>query len=313
MGLDTCVNTAYPPISVRSDIRRITIPAVSTVFAIKSVFTILAIGAILSIKSVFTVLAVGAILSVKSVFTVLAVGAILSVKSVFTVLAVGAILSIDAVFSIAAFGNNVSKNSVTCFLINDDPFTGLWVDLRCQAILAVQTIGSIFAVLTVRAILAINTIFTIGSILSIDTVFAISAGITLIALGSSLASQILEEFLNGKIVQCDFISVRINHFASSGNRFLNVSFPHFVRALAVNSIFARNASVALISFITFIAFIAFVSFISLISFISFGSSISLVTFLSSVTFGFNSGVMIANPPVSILDIWDKPIRAIVSR
>ena len=195
----------------------------------------------------------------------------------------------------------MSKNSVTGFLINDDPFAGLWVDLRCQAILAVQTIGSIFAVLTVRAI---------------------------------LASQILEEFLNGKIVQCDFISVRINHFASGGNRFLNVSFPHFVRALAVNSIFAGNTGIALIALITFITFIAFVSFVSFITLISFGSSISfitlitfisgitfvaLVTFISGitfvalVTFGFDSGVMISNPPVSILDIWDKSIRAIVSR
>ena len=183
----------------------------------------------------------------------------------------------------------MSKNSVTGFLINDDPFAGLWVDLRCQAILAVQTIGSIFAVLTVRAI---------------------------------LASQILEEFLNGKIVQCDFISVRINHFASGGNRFLNVSFPHFVRALAVNSIFAGNTGIALIALITFITFIAFVSFVSFITLISFGSSISFITlitfisgitFVALVTFGFDSGVMISNPPVSILDIWDKSIRAIVSR
>ena len=207
----------------------------------------------------------------------------------------------------------MSKNSVTGFLINDDPFAGLWVDLRCQAILAVQTIGSIFAVLTVRAILAINTIFavraifTIGSILSIGAVFAISAGITLIALGTSLASQILEEFLNGKIVQCDFISVRINHFASGGNRFLNVSFPHFVRALAVNSIFAGNTGIALITFITFITFGSSISFITLITFISG------ITFVALVTFGFDSGVMISNPPVSILDIWDKSIRAIVSR
>ncbi len=219
----------------------------------------------------------------------------------------------------------MSKNSVTGFLINDDPFAGLWVDLRCQAILAVQTIGSIFAVLTVRAILAINTIFavraifTIGSILSIGAVFAISAGITLIALGTSLASQILEEFLNGKIVQCDFISVRINHFASGGNRFLNVSFPHFVRALAVNSIFAGNTGIALIALITFIAFVSFVSFVTLISFGSSISFITLITFISGitfvalVTFGFDSGVMISNPPVSILDIWDKSIRAIVSR
>ena len=162
----------------------------------------------------------------------------------------------------------MSKNSVTGFLINDDPFAGLWVDLRCQAILAVQTIGSIFAVLTVRAI---------------------------------LASQILEEFLNGKIVQCDFISVRINHFASGGNRFLNVSFPHFVRALAVNSIFAGNTGIALI------ALIALITFITLITFIS------CITFVALVTFGFDSGVMISNPPVSILDIWDKSIRAIVSR
>ena len=168
----------------------------------------------------------------------------------------------------------MSKNSVTGFLINDDPFTGLWVDLRCQAILAVQTIGSIFAVLTVRAI---------------------------------LASQILEEFLNGKIVQCDFISVRINHFASGGNRFLNVSFPHFVRALAVNSIFAGNTGIALITFITLISFGSSISFITLITFISG------ITFVALVTFGFDSGVMISNPPVSILDIWDKSIRAIVSR
>ena len=183
----------------------------------------------------------------------------------------------------------MSKNSVTGFLINDDPFAGLWVDLRCQAILAVQTIGSIFAVLTVRAI---------------------------------LASQILEEFLNGKIVQCDFISVRINHFASGGNRFLNVSFPHFVRALAVNSIFAGNTGIALIALIALITFIAFVSFVSFITLISFGSSISFITlitfisgitFVALVTFGFDSGVMISNPPVSILDIWDKSIRAIVSR
>ena len=142
----------------------------------------------------------------------------------------------------------MSKNSVTGFLINDDPFAGLWIDLRCQAILAVQTIGSIFAVLTVRAI---------------------------------LASQILEEFLNGKIVQCDFISVRINHFASGGNRFLNVSFPHFVRALAVNSIFAGNTGIALIALITFIAF---VSFITLISFGSSISFITLITFISGITF-----------------------------
>ena len=192
----------------------------------------------------------------------------------------------------------MSKNSVTGFLINDDPFAGLWIDLRCQAILAVQTIGSIFAVLTVRAI---------------------------------LASQILEEFLNGKIVQCDFISVRINHFASGGNRFLNVSFPHFVRALAVNSIFAGNTGIALITFIAFVSFVSFVSFITLISFGSSISFITLITFISGitfvalvtfisgitfvalVTFGFDSGVMISNPPVSILDIWDKSIRAIVSR
>ena len=177
----------------------------------------------------------------------------------------------------------MSKNSVTGFLINDDPFAGLWVDLRCQAILAVQTIGSIFAVLTVRAI---------------------------------LASQILEEFLNGKIVQCDFISVRINHFASGGNRFLNVSFPHFVRALAVNSIFAGNTGIALIALITFIAFVSFITLISFgssISFITLITFISGITFVALVTFGFDSGVMISNPPVSILDIWDKSIRAIVSR
>ena len=174
----------------------------------------------------------------------------------------------------------MSKNSVTGFLINDDPFAGLWVDLRCQAILAVQTIGSIFAVLTVRAI---------------------------------LASQILEEFLNGKIVQCDFISVRINHFASGGNRFLNVSFPHFVRALAVNSIFAGNTGIALIALITFVSFITLISFGSSISFITLITFISGITFVALVTFGFDSGVMISNPPVSILDIWDKSIRAIVSR
>ena len=177
----------------------------------------------------------------------------------------------------------MSKNSVTGFLINDDPFAGLWIDLRCQAILAVQTIGSIFAVLTVRAI---------------------------------LASQILEEFLNGKIVQCDFISVRINHFASGGNRFLNVSFPHFVRALAVNSIFAGNTGIALIALITFIAFVSFITLISFgssISFITLITFISGITFVALVTFGFDSGVMISNPPVSILDIWDKSIRAIVSR
>ena len=174
----------------------------------------------------------------------------------------------------------MSKNSVTGFLINDDPFAGLWVDLRCQAILAVQTIGSIFAVLTVRAI---------------------------------LASQILEEFLNGKIVQCDFISVRINHFASGGNRFLNVSFPHFVRALAVNSIFAGNTGIALITFIAFVSFITLISFGSSISFITLITFISGITFVALVTFGFDSGVMISNPPVSILDIWDKSIRAIVSR
>ena len=174
----------------------------------------------------------------------------------------------------------MSKNSVTGFLINDDPFAGLWIDLRCQAILAVQTIGSIFAVLTVRAI---------------------------------LASQILEEFLNGKIVQCDFISVRINHFASGGNRFLNVSFPHFVRALAVNSIFAGNTGIALITFIAFVSFITLISFGSSISFITLITFISGITFVALVTFGFDSGVMISNPPVSILDIWDKSIRAIVSR
>ena len=162
----------------------------------------------------------------------------------------------------------MSKNSVTGFLINDDPFAGLWIDLRCQAILAV---------LTVRAI---------------------------------LASQILEEFLNGKIVQCDFISVRINHFASGGNRFLNVSFPHFVRALAVNSIFAGNTGITFIAFVSFIPLISFGSSISFITLITF---ISGITFVALVTFGFDSGVMISNPPVSILDIWDKSIRAIVSR
>ena len=84
---------------------------------------------------------------------------------------------------------------------------------------------------------------------------------------------------------------------------MNVSFPHFVRALAVNSIFAGNTGIALIALITFIAF---VSFITLITFISG------ITFVALVTFGFDSGVMISNPPVSILDIWDKSIRAIVS-
>ena len=55
LGLDTSVNTAYPPISVRSDIRRITIPAVSTILTIDAIFTVLAIGAILSINAIFAI------------------------------------------------------------------------------------------------------------------------------------------------------------------------------------------------------------------------------------------------------------------
>ncbi len=90
----------------------------------------------------------------------------------------------------------MSEYSISCLFVYNNPLPGLWVYFRSKAILAIQTVKPIFSIFSV---LSVNSIIPISTVFAVNSILAIGSGVTLITLGSSLAGQILEKLLNGKV------------------------------------------------------------------------------------------------------------------